>query len=317
MKCSVCGVELQESNRFCGICGTPNPDFKENVEKLPDENGQSVEKSPEAVENIVENVENSGKINVENTVENVENSEENISRVEENAADAVTSEYEGISEKADGEGIYGSSEADLPLPGGEAKGSDTADMTVEGNSAFDTAEDNAPKTPEETNAFGAAGDSAPKTAEETNVFGTAGDSAPKTPEETNAFGTAGDSAPKTPEETNVFGAAGENPHQTPQVTSNFGAGAANPYNAQFSPYGEYQPQNHGYPQQIPQGEPGKEKRVCSLSVVVFCAVVIFILSIVCGVLGGLYAGERSRRVNRTGMSYYDGAYIITAENTGA
>lgn len=283
MKCSVCGVELQESNRFCGICGTPNPDFKENVEKLPDENGQSVEKSPEAVENIVENVENSGKINVENTVENVENSEENISRVEENAADAVTSEYEGISEKADGEGIYGSSEADLPLPGGEAKGSDTADMTVEGNSAFDTAEDNAPKTPEETNAFGA----------------------------------AGENPPKTPEETNVFGAAGENPHQTPQVTSNFGAGAANPYNAQFSPYGEYQPQNHGYPQQIPQGEPGKEKRVCSLSVVVFCAVVIFILSIVCGVLGGLYAGERSRRVNRTGMSYYDGAYIITAENTGA
>lgn len=266
MKCSVCGVELQESNRFCGICGTPNPDFKENVEKLPDENGQSVEKSPEAVENIVENVENSGKINVENTVENVENSKENISRVEENAAETVTSEYEGISEKADAESIYGSTEENSALSDGETNGLDTSDTAVEESSGVVATEDNAPKTAEETN---------------------------------------------------TFGAAGENATQTAHETSNFGAGAANPYNAQFSPYGGYQPQNHGYPQQIPQSEPQKEKRVCSLSVVVFCAVVIFILSIVCGVLGGLYAGERSRRVSRTGMSYSDGAYIITAENTGA
>lgn len=265
MKCAVCGVELQESNRFCGICGTPNPDFKENVEKLPDDNVQSVEKSPEAVENIVENVENSDKINVENIAENVENSWENISRVEEGVVEASTSVYDSISENADAESIYSSAEDNSALPEGEPNTPDTADKAAEESSGFGTTEDNAPKTAEETNTFGAAEENAPK---------------------------------------------------TPKETSNFGAGAASPYNIPPTPYGGYQPQNYGYPQEIPQGDPQKEKRVCSMSVVVFCAVVIFILSVVCGVLGGLYAGERSRRVNRTGMSYSDGAYIITAENTG-
>lgn len=265
MKCSVCGVELQESNRFCGICGTPNPDFKENVEKLPDNNVQSVEKFPEAVENIVENVENSDKINVENIVENVENSEENISYVEEDVAEASVSVYDSISEKNDAESIYGFAEDNSALPEGEANTPDTADTAAEESSSFVTTQDNAPKTAEETNTFGTAEENVPKTSQE---------------------------------------------------TSNFGAGAANPCNIPPTPYGGYQPQNYGYPQEISKSDPQKEKRVCSMSVVVFCAVVIFILSIICGVLGGLYAGERSRRVNRTGMSYSDGAYIITAENTG-
>ena len=37
----------------------------------------------------------------------------------------------------------------------------------------------------------------------------------------------------------------------------------------------------------------KEKRTCSLSVVIFCGVVIFLLSVACGVLAGLYLSARS------------------------
>ena len=39
--------------------------------------------------------------------------------------------------------------------------------------------------------------------------------------------------------------------------------------------------------------PQKEKRTCSLSVVIFCGVLIFLLSIACGVLAGLYLNERA------------------------
>ena len=39
--------------------------------------------------------------------------------------------------------------------------------------------------------------------------------------------------------------------------------------------------------------PQKVKRTCSLSVVVFCGVVIFLLSVACGVLAGLYLSERA------------------------
>ena len=40
----------------------------------------------------------------------------------------------------------------------------------------------------------------------------------------------------------------------------------------------------------------KEKRTCPLSVVVFCGVVIFFLSVACGVLAGLYLNARSAAV---------------------
>lgn len=41
-------------------------------------------------------------------------------------------------------------------------------------------------------------------------------------------------------------------------------------------------------------KPQKEKRVCSLSAVVICIIIILILSVVCGVLGGLYLSERAK-----------------------
>ena len=28
MKCRICGVEYKDTDRFCGICGTPNPIFE-------------------------------------------------------------------------------------------------------------------------------------------------------------------------------------------------------------------------------------------------------------------------------------------------
>lgn len=41
----------------------------------------------------------------------------------------------------------------------------------------------------------------------------------------------------------------------------------------------------------------KVKRTCSLSAVIFCGVVIFILSVTCGVFAGLYFSARSAPVN--------------------
>lgn len=244
MKCAVCGVELQENNRFCGICGTPNPDFKENGGKLPDEGSPAVENSQISVENNVENVENSDNSYVEKIVEKVENSQNDNLFSGENGVEIMPAVPDNIGEKADDKSVYG----------------DTVE-TVSSTSA-------------EISGFGGAVENDAKTAEEENY----------------AFGISGDNAPQTAEER--YRAA--NPPQIPPA-----------YGWQNDPY---------YPQN-PQGKPQKEKRVCSLSAVVFCGVVILILSIVCGVLGGLYAGERSRRISRTGMSYSESAYI-SAEDMG-
>ena len=40
----------------------------------------------------------------------------------------------------------------------------------------------------------------------------------------------------------------------------------------------------------------KEKRTCSLSAVVFCGIVIFLLSVACGVLAGLYFNAKTAAV---------------------
>lgn len=49
----------------------------------------------------------------------------------------------------------------------------------------------------------------------------------------------------------------------------------------------YRPDEYSYPEE-------KEKKVCSLSVAVFCVVMVFILSVLCGVFAGMYFTERSK-----------------------
>lgn len=51
----------------------------------------------------------------------------------------------------------------------------------------------------------------------------------------------------------------------------------------------YRQDEYSYP-----GE--KEKKVCSLSVAVFCIVMVFILSVLCGVFAGMYFTERAKHV---------------------
>lgn len=279
MKCAVCGVELQENNRFCGICGTPNPDFKEKVGKLPDEGSSAVENSEKSVENNVENVENSDNSYVEKIVGKVENSQNDDLFSGENGVEIMPAVPDDIGKKADDKSVYGDREEIVSSSSAEISG------------------------------FGGAAETDAKTAEEENGFDTAGDIAPKA-EEINTFGGVGNIAPKA-EERYVFGISGDNAPGTPET----GYRAADPPQVPPAPYGVYGQQNNQYYPQSPQGKPQKEKRVCSLSAVVFCGVVILILSIACGVLGGLYAGERSKRISRTGMSYSESAFI-TADNMG-
>ena len=49
----------------------------------------------------------------------------------------------------------------------------------------------------------------------------------------------------------------------------------------------------------------KEKRTCSLSVVVFCGVIIFLLSVACGVFAGLYYNARTAVVPPCSIVQYE------------
>lgn len=49
----------------------------------------------------------------------------------------------------------------------------------------------------------------------------------------------------------------------------------------------------------------KVKRTCSLSVVVFCGVVIFLLSVACGVFAGLYYNARTAAVSPYSAAWYE------------
>ena len=49
----------------------------------------------------------------------------------------------------------------------------------------------------------------------------------------------------------------------------------------------------------------KVKRTCSLSVVVFCGVIIFLLSVACGVFAGLYYNARTAAVSPCSAVWYE------------
>lgn len=49
----------------------------------------------------------------------------------------------------------------------------------------------------------------------------------------------------------------------------------------------YRQDEYSYPKE-------KEKKVCSLSVAVFCVVMVFILSVLCGIFAGMYFTERAK-----------------------
>ncbi|MCM1055865.1 MAG: zinc-ribbon domain-containing protein [Bacteroides sp.] len=233
MKCTVCGVELKDTDKFCGICGTPNPDFGAVGERREAESaagffdGMGGANGISAADNINETE------RAEEAEVLTESAAENAGAVssENYAEEALQTESEPTTEPTD------KAQADLPPTEREEPQNETADQ---------------------------------------GVF----------PAQTNQ------AAP-------------------PRGDVRYGSAFAPP------PYG---PQKVGYGAADGKNSRGqKEKRVCSLSAVVFCIIVILILSAACGVLGGMYLRERNYRLgigygrSHTSYSCSDGIHGLYTE----
>lgn len=206
MKCEVCGVELKGTDKFCGICGTPNPNY-----------------TPDAPSEHSENIVNSVVL--------------------------VPSDV------TDNEGLRTEDLTEVQTQSGEEQqsGGMIAEENYHGQHAAESGEASEALETE-------------KNTEQENVN-----------EAQNAAMT---------------GIPANNPNQTLHRQGYYNNGfAPPPYNVPAAGYNAMNPQNQ--PKQ-------KEKRVCSLSAVVFCIVVILILSVACGILGGMYLRERNHRL---GISY--------------
>lgn len=203
MRCSVCGVELKDTDRFCGICGTPNP----NLAPSANSENSVVSDSDSVADDVVasDEVEVSGN-KAENTDEVVDGEAREIAQEESFDTEMVRTEENEV--------------------GGQASEID-------------------PQKKEE---------------------GTNGVKFPQNEVRFNAPPTQGVSLPPPPQYTTARA------QQT--------------------------------------GKPQKEKRVCSLGAVVFCIIVILILSLLCGVLGGLYLSERNLRIRteQRHSAYYSDYY---------
>ena len=219
MKCEVCGVELKDTDKFCGICGTPNPNY-------------TTDASSEYSENPV------------NTVVLVD-------------SDATDNEGLRAEDLTEVQTQAGEEQQNVGISTEENYNEQHAAENVEASEALETE----------------------KNAEQENVNET--------------------------ESAAMTGTPVNNPSQTPPQQGYYNNGfAPPPYNAPPTGY------NAMNCQQQPKQ---KEKRVCSLSAVVFCIVVILILSVACGILGGMYLRERNYRLginygrSHTSYSYSENA----------
>lgn len=206
MKCEVCGVELKDTDKFCGICGTPNPNY-----------------TPDAPSEYSENPVNSVVLVPSDVTDNEGLRAEDLSEIKTQA--------------------------------------DEEQQSVGISTAGNYNEQHAAESDEVSEAL-----ETEKNAESENV--------------------------NEAENSAMTGTPVNNPSQTLPQQGYYNNGfAPPPYNA---PPAGYNAMN--YQQQPKQ----KEKRVCSLSAVVFCIIVILILSVACGILGGMYLRERNYRL---GISY--------------
>lgn len=79
------------------------------------------------------------------------------------------------------------------------------------------------------------------------------------------------------------------------------------------PRNNYAANHYGYDparHYAPAAKPEKVKRTCSLSAVVFCGIVIFILSVLCGIFAGLYIGKAS---SDESVKKQPAAYVIEVD----
>lgn len=215
MKCEKCGTEYKDTDRFCGMCGTPNPLLE--VKPVPE--------TPVSTPYDHTETENPAEINEPDT-------------------------------KIPDEPAYSFPDPTKPQPSPEP---------------FSSAPETADK-PEADN-----------TAEASNISDISElPEAPKAEAVTNEKEQTEQPTPESP----VY-------HTSTVIQDEplyAGENKAVPQNKEPASSQPNIPKKSK--QKLPK--PQKEKRVCSLSAVVICIIIILILSVVCGVLGGLYLGERTK-----------------------
>ena len=220
MKCRICGVEYNDTDRFCGICGTPNPIFEVKPVVSPETTPTS--DNPDKINELYDTAET---VSAAETADN-DKSDDNDKSVEANQAkeDAVSREQTAAPSETE-------NSVDFPDPTAANIDSDVVSETQ----TYST---------------------------DRNIHG-----------ETPAEGTAGA----------VSSEATGNKEVTEAWKTNVGF-----ENERISPKFD---------------KPQKEKRVCSLSAVVVCIIVILFLSVALGAVSGLYIGEKRRGMNMRNGSF--------------
>lgn len=254
MKCRICGVEYNDTDRFCGICGTPNPIFEVKPVVSPETTPTS--DNPDKINELYDTAET---VSAAETADN-DKSDDNDKSVEANQAkeDAVSREQTVAPSETE-------NSVDFPDPTAANidshtpaffGGSDSSDVSVSvcGNDRPNAAETAVADSDvvSETQTYSA----------DRNIHG-----------ETPAEGTAGA----------VSSEATGNKEVTEAWKTNVGF-----ENERISPKFD---------------KPQKEKRVCSLSAVVVCIIVILFLSVALGAVSGLYIGEKRRGMNMRNGSF--------------
>lgn len=244
MKCEICGAEYKDTDRFCGMCGTPNPLLE--VKPAPTEYRSEPDAAAEA----------------QGVSEAYTATESNESIKTSDSGEAY-SFPDPTKPSVPTEAFGGTSEASAPVP--ESVSEPDSDNISEPVKITDTAESPEAsevsenrETPAQHNAFDA------ENSGET-------DNTSEIDRSTESVYPASTSEPTEKTE------APEYPKQ--------------PYSESGSmPFNQSRPAD---PRRKP-AKAQKEKRVCSLSAVVICIVIILILSVACGVLSGLYLGEKAK-----------------------
>lgn len=252
MKCRICGVEYKDTDRFCGICGTPNPIFE--VKTVTPEAQSGVEK-PETTNE---------------PYENKESDKQDVTESSEKSAEVLAEGDEGK------ENIISEEAGDNPS---ETENTDPfPDPTLTDSCSSEPAPWNLTdviKQPEDYNR-----PNAPESADSASN----GISEAQTSAESQDISLSESEAGAL----NVGEAkSGGEASETGRTNAGLEAG-------------------HIAPKAEKRRPKQKEKRVCSLSAVVICIIVIFFLSIALGAVGGLYMGEKRRSANMRSGSVVNG-----------
>ncbi len=245
MKCKTCGVEYNDTDRFCGICGTPNPNFEVNPPFYSTE-----------TEHVITEP---NKLNEETE--------------EKNGTNAESAERENSADFPDPTAVTNVPDISTATFGGDRKAVTEAPRSdfsrITPPAADNVIKDTESGSEEVTN--GAGTDCTPFTSVQEEGLGKKADFEFKAASNSSDASTV----PNVPNAPNV-------------------------------------PNTSNAPKKQKKSKLQKEKRVCSLSAVVVCIIVILFLSVALGAVSGLYLGEKKRGMNmRNGSVLPDRSYSYT------